>query len=176
MKILSTFSLLALSTFLFSCSSSDSDNNNEETPNFAMTAKINNVVFEANNPFGGNDFSTTNIWDYFPEEDYVMLQARQGGILGNPEINLWLKRSDIAEGTYTIGQESFSTPPSHFIDLNDLSNDISEYTKSGVIVITDVDTSTKIVKGTFQFETVDELDNTTADINVTNGTFNYKYE
>ncbi len=168
---------LLAAPFLFSCSSND-DSGEDTTPDFAMTAKLNNVVFEANNPFGNNAFSGTNIWSYFPEEDYVMLQGRQGGIVGNPEINIWLKRSDIVEGTYTIGQETFDTPPSHFIDLIDNSNDISEHTKSGTIIITDVNTSTKVVKGTFQFQTVDELGNPAApvDINVTDGTFNYKYE
>ncbi|MDI9256468.1 MULTISPECIES: DUF6252 family protein [Flavobacterium] len=166
---------LVLSLTLFSCSSdSNSDSNSSQ---FAMTAKINGVTFEANNPFGTNLFSDTNIWDYFPLEDYVLLQGRQGGVWGNPEINLWLKRSDIAVGTYTIGQETFSTPPSHFIDLIDNANDVSEHTKNGTIVITEVNTSTKIVKGTFEFYTVNELDPMgPVNFNVTNGTFRYKYQ
>lgn len=173
-----SFLALALSLALFSCSSSDSDSSNNNDPAFAMTAKLNGTTFQANDPFGTNVFATTNIWDYFPMEDYVLLQGRQGGIWGDPEINLWLKRSDIAVGTYAIGQETFSTPPSHFIDLIDNSNDISENTKSGTIVITEVNTSTKIVKGTFQFTTVQELDDPASpvDFNVTDGTFRYKYE
>ncbi len=168
---------LALAAFAFGCSS-DSDGGSEDNPAFAMTAKLNGTTFQANNPFNGNDFSTTNIWSYYPIEDYVMLQGRQGGIWGNPEINIWLKRSDIAVGTYTIGQETFDTPPSHFIDLIDNSNDISENTKSGTITITEVNTSSKIVKGTFQFTTVEDLENPSApiDFNVTDGTFRYKYE
>jgi hypothetical protein len=170
---------LALST-LFSCSSSDDDNpivNIPQNPDYAMTAKLNGVLFQTNNPFGNNEFSDTNIWDYYPEEDYVMLQGRQG-ILGNPEINIWLKRSDIVVGTYVIGEETFDTPPSHFIDLIDNSNDISEITKEGVITITEVNPVTKIVAGTFHFTTVDELGNPSApiDFNVTEGTFRYTYE
>lgn len=167
--------LLTLSLALSSCSSSDGGG--EGGGGYAMTAKINGVDFKANNPFGGNDFSTTNIWSYFPLEDYVMLQGRVGGVFGNPEINIWLKRTDIAVGTYTIGQETFDTPPSHFIDLIDNSNEISENTKAGTIVITEVNTSAKTVKGTFQFTTVDDLDNANAPVNytVTNGTFKYKY-
>lgn len=170
---------LALSSVLFSCSSDDdNNNNNNNNPAFAMTAKINGATFEANNPFGTNAFSSTNIWDYYPTEDYVMLQGRQGGIVGNPEINIWLKKSDIAVGTYAIGQETFDTPPSHFIDLIDNSNDISENTNEGTIVITEVNSATHIVKGTFEFTTVDELDNPAApiDITVTDGTFRYTYE
>lgn len=168
---------LAFSLTMLSCSSSD-DTNNSNTSQFAMTAKINGVTFEANNPFGTNMFSSTNIWNYFPLEDFVMLQGRQGGVLGIPEINIWLKRTDIVVGTYAIGAETFDTPPSHYIDLIDLASEESEYTKSGTIVITNVNTSTKIVKGTFQFTTVDDPNDPSAPVNntVTNGTFNFKYE
>jgi hypothetical protein len=171
--------VLSMSLALFSCSSDDDNTtvNIPQNPGYAMTAKLNGVLFQTNNPFGNNEFSSTNIWNYYPEEDYVMLQGRQG-ILGNPEINIWLKRTDIVVGTYIIGEETFDTPPSHFIDLIDNSNDISENTKEGVITITEVNTTTKIVKGTFAFKTVDELGNPSApiDFNVTEGTFRYTYE
>lgn len=168
---------MALSATLFSCSSSDSDDNTE-IPQFAMTAKINGATFQANNPYGTNELSGTTLYNYYPEEDYIMLQGRMGGVVGSTEIDLWLKKSDIAVGTYAIGQETFDTPPSHFIDLIDNSNDIFENTKSGTIVITEVNTTTHIVKGTFQFSTVEELDNPAApiDINVTEGTFRYTYQ
>jgi hypothetical protein len=177
MKKISTL-LLALSLTLFACSSDDDeDAPADNVPAFAMTAKINGTTFEANNPYGTNAFSSTNLWDYFPEEDFVMLQGRQGGIFGNPEINIWLKKSDIAVGTYPIGMETFNTTPSHYIDLIDNSNDISEYTKTGVIVITEVNASTNIVKGTFQFTTSDEVDETSpVDITVTEGNFRYTYQ
>lgn len=144
---------------------------------FAMTAKINGVQFQANNPFGTNLYSSTNIWSYFPLEDYVMLQGRQGGLLGNPEINIWLKRNQIVVGTYPIGEETYTTPPSHFIDLIDNFVDGFEETVQGSITITEVNTSTKTVKGTFQFTTSDDVNPVSPVINnnVTNGTFNYKY-
>jgi len=172
--------ILALSATLFSCSSDD-DNpvvNIPESPQYAMTAKLNGATFQANNPFGNNEFSDTNIWSYYPEEDYLMLQGRQGGALGNPEINIWLKRTDLVVGSYDIGQETFDTPPSHYIDLIDNSNDFSELTNEGTITITEVNTATKIVKGTFEFTTVDELGNPAAPIgfNVTEGNFRYTYE
>ena len=168
--------LLVLPFILFACSSDDSNSNSSSQ--FAMTAKINGVTFEANNPFGTNLYSSTNIWSYFPLEDFVMLQGRQGGLLGNPEINIWLKRTDIAVGTYTFGSETFNTPPSHFIDLIDNSNSESENTIGGTLIITEVNTSSKIVKGTFQFTTTDNLGDTTPIVNmtVTNGTFRYQYE
>jgi len=163
-----------------SCDSDDSiqEENPDQNSGYAMSAKINGIVFQANNPFGTNEFSTTNIWNYFPLEDYVMIQGRQGGLLGTPEILIWLKKSDIVVGTYQIGEETFDTPPSHFIDLVDNSNTISENTKQGTIVITEVNSSEKIVTGTFEFTTVDDILNPTAqvDFTITEGTFNYIYE
>lgn len=167
---------LTLSLALSSCSSSDSSSSDSS---YAMTAKINGETFEANSPLGTNGFSNTNIWNYFPIEDFVLLQGRAGGVLGDPEIELWLKRTDIAVGTYTVAPETFDTPPSHHIDLIDNRNNEGESTKGGTIVITEVNTTTKIVKGTFEFTSTDGDQNDPASVvnaTVTNGTFRYKYE
>jgi hypothetical protein len=163
--------VLALLAFAYACDSEDSGRE------FAMNAKINGTAYRANSPSANNVFSSTNIFDYYPIEDFVLLQGTDGTLWG-PQINLWLKRSDIAVGTYVIGQETFTTPPSHFIDLIDNSNEITENTKSGTIVITEVDPDAKIVKGTFGFTTVQALDDpgSPLDFIVTNGTFKYKYE
>ncbi len=158
---------------------STDDSNENNPPEFAMTAKINGNVFQANNPFGTNEFSSTNIFTYYPIEDFVLLIGRQGGTFGNPEIDIWLKRSDIVVGSYSIGATNFQTPPSHFIDLVDNSNNIDEYTKEGTITITDVDTSAKIVQGTFEFTTTQDPDGSSSvqvDFHVTEGKFYYKYE
>ena len=167
--------LLILPFILFSCSSDD--NNSEDTKSeFAMTATIDGKSFNANNPFGNNLFSTTNIWSYYPIEDFVMLQGRQGGILGNPEINIWLKRTKIALGTYAFTTDE-NNPTSHAVDLTDTSDDLFEYTKEGTITITEVNTTTKIVKGTFKFTTSSTFTNQIDTNNtITNGTFNYQYE
>jgi hypothetical protein len=171
-----THLLLILPFLLLSCSNDDSSNENSSSQ-YAMTATINGQPFKANNPFGGNHYSETNIWSYFPIEDYIMLQGRQGGVLGNPEINIWLKKSDIVVGTYAVGEDTYNTPPSYFNDLTDNSNNTYEVTKNGTIEITEVNTSTKIVKGTFKFNTVDSVGDPNEPINntVTSGTFRYKY-
>lgn len=158
-------------------SNSTPTNGGVNQPAYAMTAKINGVQFLANNPFGTNEFSSTNIYDYYPIADFVMLQGRQGGVFGYPEINIWLKRSQLVVGSYSIGMETFTTSPSHFIDLIDISSTPFENTIQGNITITEVNTTTKIVKGTFNFTTSDDLNVATPLINytVTNGTFNYKY-
>jgi hypothetical protein len=168
--------LLVLPFVLFSCSSDDSPNE-ESIPEFAMTASINGSDFKANTPFGNNMFSNTNIFSYFPIEEYVLLQGRAGGVFGNPEINLWLKRSQIVVGTYTVSEDMFN-PTTHTIDLIDNSNDESESTVDGTVVITNVNTSTKIVKGTFQFTTSDNsgLENPVINYTITNGKFRYQYE
>ena len=147
------------------------------TPAYAMTAKINGQQFQANSVFGGNAFSPSNIWTYFPVEDFVLLQGRQGGPLGIPEINIWLKRSDITLGTFSFGRETFNTTPSHFMDLNDATNPGQEYTISGSLTILEVNATAKTVKGTFVFTTTADLFPAIPIINftVTEGTFNYKY-
>jgi hypothetical protein len=170
--------LLLFSVFLFSCSSDESSSDDNQAPAYAMTASINGVDFRANNPYGTNMYSSTNIWDYYPKADFVMLQGRAGGVMGNPEINIWLKKSNIAVGTYTIEPETFSTPSTHAIDLTDTSDNEFEYTKAGTIVITAVNTSTKMVTGTFTFTTVADPNEPSAPVTrtITKGTFNYQYE
>ena len=147
------------------------------TPAYAMTAKINGQQFQANSVFGGNAFSPSNIWTYFPVDDFVLLQGRQGGPLGIPEINIWLKRSDITLGTFSFGRETFNTTPSHFMDLNDAANPGQEYTISGSLTILEVNATAKTVKGTFVFTTTADLFPAIPVVNftVTEGTFNYKY-
>jgi hypothetical protein len=167
--------LLILPLILFSCSSDDSSND-ETKSEYAMTATINGKSFNANNPFGTNLYSSTNLWTYYPIEDFVMLQARQGGIFGDPEINIWLKRTKIAVGTYAFTTDE-NNPTSHAIDLTDNSNDTFEYTKEGTITITEVNTNTKIIRGTFKFTTSSSYDNQIDTNNtITNGAFNYQYE
>ena len=172
MKNAYKFVLVALAFSTFGCSNDDSDN-----AEYAMHAKINGATFRANSPSNNDRFSDENLFNHFPIEDYVLLQARGRQQLWKPEINLWLKRSDIGVGTYEIGQETFSTPPSHFIDLIDNSNEIEEHTKSGTVTITEVNQTNKTVMGTFQFTTVQSIESQSApDFVVTNGTFKYKFE
>lgn len=162
---------------LFSCSSGD-ESIDEAPIEFAMTAKIDSDVFEANSPWGNNGFSEYNIYVQFPDEDFVLLQGREGGLIGTGrEINIWLKKSDIVVGTYSLDEDSFDYPAPHAIDLIDNSNDYIETTTEGTIVIVEVDTTNNIVKGTFEFSVLGErheFENIT--YQVTDGSFNYVYE
>lgn len=165
---------------LFSCSPSDSSEEKEEpAPEFAMTAEINGELFQANTPFGDNEFSDYNIWDWYPSEEYILLQARKGNEWATlTEINIWLRKSDIAVGTYEIGKETFEEKPSHYIGFVYPSSEDPTGTKAGTIVITNVNTSAKTVKGTFEFTTVAALydDSASPNYTITNGKFYYTYE
>ena len=171
--------LLIFALSLFSCSETDETDETEKSiiSEFAMTAIINGDSFEANNPFGNNEFSDTNVYSRYPIEDFVLLQARMGGVFGGKEINLWLKRGDIIVGRYNVSYEYLGlTPPTHYIDYIDNTNNIFEFTLEGVVNITEVDSSVKIVKGTFEFTTVNDDESAPVDFTITDGTFNYKYE
>jgi len=52
--------LLVVIVTVFSCSSSDNSNPPEQSSEFAMTAKLIDILFETNNPFGTNEFSNSN--------------------------------------------------------------------------------------------------------------------
>lgn len=172
---------------LFSCSSDDSTNNDGENnenpiptpPTYAMTASINGVAFNANNPFGTNLYTEHNMWDYYPTEEYVRFIGRQDGLWGNPEINIWLKRDLMTPGSYTLYPDDGTNPGTHAIDLIDNSNDELENTVTGTVTILEVNTNTKIVKGTFEFTTTDDYNfiaNPVINYTVTEGTFYYQYE
>lgn len=186
MKIIRNLFLVLCVLFFVSCSSSDEDNSIPGEDNsmdniFAMTAKINGDNFLANSAFGDNNFSSTNIFNYYPLEDYVMLQGRVN-LNFSKEINIWLRRSSIAVGTYEINQELFDSNTGYvtnlfFISYGDITNSGTENTVGGTITITDVDTSSKIVTGTFELEvSVVEYNVPTFAINITEGTFRYVYE
>ena len=168
---------------LISCSTSDSDSDSETDsevdPEFAMTAKINDYEFKANTAYGNNKFSEYTIWDYYPSSEFILLQAREGSAFSDlREINIWLKKSDIAVGTYRIGPETFEVKPSHYVDFVFPSNSEPISTKEGEIVIEEVNTSAKTVKGTFEFTTVPYLDDPSSPVNfrIKEGKFNYTYQ
>ncbi|MBL0013033.1 MAG: hypothetical protein IPP30_04525 [Flavobacterium sp.] len=168
-----------------SCSDSgnDSDNNNnnnnnnsDPNPAFAMTWKMNGVQFNRNNTWGTNE-STPNLFTYYPDAEFIRLQANSTLTIGDGiEINLILKRTDLVVGTYPVNNET-DMVTTH-IDLINNSNDVSEWTREGAITITSINTTTKRVKGTFHFKTSDDREATPYIVNydITNGTFDYRYD
>ena len=177
MKNLKTLLILTLILTNLSCSSDDTTT--DEISEYAMTAKINGELYKMNNPFGTNEASSS-FFSYYPDEDYILLQGRYGGPFGNPEINIWINRDDLAIGTYQVGPSTDGVTT--HIDLIDNSNDtagnpVYENTVSGSISITSINSTEKTVKGTFNFDTVDGYSETNpVNFTVTEGTFNYKYD
>ncbi len=150
----------------------------EEVAEFAMTAKINGVLHELNNTFGKNEASSTTIYTYYPEEEYILLQGKKGAF-GGITIQMWINRNDLKIGTYSVGFDTDGLDT--HVDLIDNTNDenglILENTASGSINITFVDLDAKRVKGTFDFKSTDG--DTNADpinFTVTDGTFDYLYD
>ena len=152
----------------------DLGSGNSNHSGYAMTAKIDGEDFLAYNPWGGNRYSSTNIWSFFSEEDYVMLQGRELFSI-DQEINIWLKREDIVVGSYDIVESNLSgigNIISHHIDYNNITNDLFESTVGGTIEITEVDEVLKIVSGVFEVEILaEDYGVPSITINITNGTF-----
>ena len=176
LKTFQIISIILLVPIVFGCKKDEIEIEPESA--FAMTAKINGELYELNNTFGINEASTTTIYTYYPEEEYILLQGKKGAF-GGIAIQMWLKRTDLVLGTYSVG---FATDgEATHVDLIDNTNDanglILENTASGSITITFVDTTIKRVKGTFNFKTTDG-DSSSDPINFTisEGTFDYLYD
>ncbi|HEX8016058.1 MAG TPA: hypothetical protein VF465_12560 [Flavobacterium sp.] len=171
-KILLIFALLILN----SCSSDDSSDSSTPTSKFAMTAKVDGVLWEMQNPFNSN-FATDPLFDYYPEEDFIQLQGRNGGIFGIDEIRLLIKRSDLKIGTYPIVVDTYGVTQIE-VSLNSKEN--TQYVVEGTLTITSVDLNAKKVAGTFSFNCAEESEPISASnpitTRVTAGTFNYKYD
>ena len=146
-------------------------------PNYAMTWKMNGTTFKRNNTWGRNT-AISNLYTYYPDEEFIRLQGT--GTFTNAdgvEINIMIKRSDLVVGTYSVNHDTEDGVATH-IDLIDNANDESENTREGSITITEVNPVAKTVKGTFHFKTSDNPEATpyTVNFNVTDGTFNYRYD
>ena len=175
-KILLLFLILVLN----SCSSDNDSNTADEevtvpTAKYAMTAKIDGVLAEMNNPFNSN-FATKPIFDYYPATEYIQLAGR----LGLDEIRLYIKRSDLKVGTYPITFSTFNASKTQ-IDISYNSKGIIQYPFEGKLSITSIDLTAKVVAGTFSFNCVEDYGEPVSTSNpittkVTEGTFNYRYD
>lgn len=174
MKLRKLMFLPLLAIALNSCSGDDSSDPIYQPPatQYPMTAKINGELFQMANPFG-SDFATSTISSDYPNEEFIQMQGRPN-LSFMTEINIWIDRDDLHPGTYQVGPETdgFAT----HIDLIDNTGTTSDLTKSGHITITEVNTTLKTVKGTFEFETMDYGVPETTIHHVTEGTFNYRYD
>jgi hypothetical protein len=171
-KILFLFLLLALN----SCSS-DSDSPNDSTSKFGMTAKVDGTLWKMQNPFG-SDYATTFMSDYYPETEYIMLQGRNSNFID--EIRLYIKRSDLKVGTYSITKNTYDASKTQ-VEISFNTKGKSQYPIAGSVSVTAIDLNAKKVTGTFSFDCVDDDDEPISASNpvttkVTEGTFNYRYD
>ena len=175
------FLLLLLIIILSSCSSDNISEDNPKdltapTSKFAMTAKVDETVWEVNNPHNSN-YATKPLFDYYPATDYIQIVGRRNVI---DEIRLYIKRSDLKVGTYPITSTTFDASKTQIeVSLN--SKGKSQYVVEGSLSITSVDLTAKTVTGTFSFNCVDDYSQPVSASNpvttkVTAGTFNYKYD
>ncbi|SNR65450.1 DUF6252 family protein [Flavobacterium sp. ov086] len=175
------FLLLLLIIILNSCSSDNSNEDNPKDPTvptskFAMTAKVDDTVWEVNNPYNSN-YATKPLFDYYPASEYIQVVGRKNLI---DEIRLYIKRSDLKVGTYAITSTTFDASKTQIeVSLN--SKGKSQYVVEGSLSITSIDLTAKTVTGTFSFNCVDDYSKPVSASNpvttkVTNGTFNYKYD
>lgn len=171
--------LIFLLIFLNSCSNNDDDSSNSPEPvlpKFAMTAKVDGVLYEMQNPFNSN-FATDPLFDYYPEEDFIQLQGRNGGTFGMDEIRLLIKRSDLKIGTYPIVGHTYGVTQ---IEVSINTKENIQYVSDGTLSITAVDLNAKTVAGTFSFNCAEDWEPVSASnpitTRVTEGTFNYKYD
>lgn len=168
--------LLSFTLLVFAMISCSGDDGGSETVNpvseFPMTAKINNVLFEMKNPFG-SDYATDSFYSDYPDETYIQLQGRPGYSLGMWEVTLYIKRTDLQVGTIDISREDNWNDT--YLRLIDNTIDNYTVTNTGQLHITEVNTTAKTVKGTFDFTTIDvETDEIIH--HVTDGKFSYKYD
>jgi hypothetical protein len=171
---IAVFSMLAVG-----CSSdSDTPAYTIPTATYAMTWKMNGVEFKRNNTWGRNT-AISNLYTYYPDEDYIRLQGT-GTFTNNDgvEIDIMIKKTDLVVGnTYQINRGTMYGNGTH-IELLNISNDESEITREGSITITESNPIAKTVKGTFHFKTSDDADGIPyiVNYNVTDGTFSYRYD
>lgn len=188
-------SMAVLCAGLMSCSNDNSPNDppekinqdppKDKTPEWAMTAVVNGNLLQMQNPLG-NNFDSKGFYGIHSADpaECIVLQGRYGGTWGTPEIDMYINRADLKVGTYTFTFEDRDIENKTYIDMIDNSNDtygnpIYEDTMSGSITITEVNTTDKTVKGTFEFTAGDYYKDEAGPIlnqTVKNGTFNYKYD
>jgi hypothetical protein len=173
--------LLFLILLLNSCSSDNNSEENPETPTvptskFAMTAKVDGTLWEVNNPFNSN-FATKPLFDYYPATEYIQLVGRKG----LEEIRLYIKRSDLKIGSYTITKSTYDASKTQIEVSMALSKENMQEVIEGNISITSIDLSAKTLAGTFSFSCVEDDSkpvsaSNTITTKVTDGTFNFKYD
>lgn len=176
------FLAIVLTTF-GSCSSdtSSSDNSGGGTggsdTTVAMTTRIDGVIYDTPPQNGGNNADVSGGEygnDYFLLKGYKNVGAGKQAKIGNKIFNIKvvIPKNDISTGTHTFTSSLISGGYYADFDISGVSPVEVVNTISGSITITSYNTSTKLVKGNFNFTTCDGV-NLTTTTHTLIGSFSY---
>jgi hypothetical protein len=177
MKIAKFLTLTLLALTLNSCSGDDSSPvDNPQESQYAMTAKINGTLHNMKAPFGGNE-ATMGGFTQYSDEEYLHLQGWPIDLpFAAMEVTMYINRGNLEPGTYPISHGDVEAD-NHIYFIDNTDDEFADMV-DGSITITEVNTTAKTIKGTFWFKTSNEgwVENPIINNNVTDGTFNYKYD
>lgn len=148
--------------------------------NYAMTAKLNGNYYEMNNMFGFNEATQPDI-SFYLSDDFIELRGRKQTLDGTFEIYLWIAKSELKEGTYTLNANTMIYNKTHaglaYRSNNTEIQGVYRKTVSGRITITHLNRQSKTIKGNFEFKTNPDQANTgIPNFEITDGTFDYVYD
>ena len=159
-------------------------------PSTLMAAKINGTQYTYLRPFGygvlGNDQSRVVTYNDEPDNFYLHLQGgnETNFVVGDPgdlEINLFIPISEWHLGTFDLVSELTDgrDGTNSFVNFIYSNNGVA-LTKevAGTITITEFNTTTRKIKGTFSFKYIQVMNDDTEQgpFDVLNGTFDYNLD
>lgn len=174
--------LILVAAFAVSCSSDDDTPSGGNPVTYPMSATIDGQVFSMwpengtnlSDPTGGMFGSEYHLLEGYKLVNIVgALTAKEPIVEHDYYVRLAIPKIDIAVGTYDFTNTQL--PNDYFADLEIISavdgEGEDEATAGGTIVVTNWDSVTRRLQGTFEFTTNDGL--TSTETHVVTGTFNY---
>ncbi|MEC4004223.1 hypothetical protein OX283_006120 [Flavobacterium sp. SUN052] len=163
-------SLIVVTTIL-SCSSSDSTDNSNGSgtgteTTVAMVTRIDNVVYDTPPQNGGNLAENSGGTSFGGTSYYLLKGYKNFGSskiiakIGSKVINIYLAipKNDLSVGTHSFSSTFISGDYYADIDISGVVPSENANTTSGFIKITNYDSTTKLLKGNFNFTTNDGVD------------------
>ncbi|MEI7509030.1 MAG: hypothetical protein WCJ62_06145 [Flavobacterium sp.] len=167
-------------TTLFSCSSNTSSDNSGSTGTdvtVAMTTRIDGVIYDTPPQNGGNSADASGGEygsGYFLLKGYKNVGAGKQVKIGNKifNIKIVIPKSDVSVGTHNFNSTLVSGGYYADFDILGVSPAEAANTISGSINVTSYNSSTKLIKGGFNFTTNDGI-NLTNTSHTLIGSFSY---
>lgn len=175
------FSAFIITAF-FSCSSSSSSDNSGTTGTgtdvaVAMTTRIDGVIYDTPPENGGNSADVSGGEygsSYFLLKGYKNVGTGKQAKIGNKiyNIKIAIPKSDVSVGTHSFNSTLVSGGYYADFDILGVSPAEAANTISGTITVISYNSTTKLVKGGFNFTTNDGV-NLTATSHTLVGSFSY---